>query len=190
MLETQQTSDPSHKAEAKPPLVVVAKNANALRLSAVDRKATWLGLSAGMPLANARAMLPALKVMTANEPADQKLLERIADWCDRFSPLVALDPPRGLLLDISGASHLHGGEQALLDQIRALLLKQGFAVRGAIAGTIVSARALAHYKDGWVVPSGDAANATAPLPIEALNLDPITTHALRRAGLRTIGQVA
>ncbi|MBI3676001.1 MAG: DNA polymerase Y family protein [Proteobacteria bacterium] len=189
-LETQQASDPSHKTGSKPPLVVVTKNANALRLSAVDRKATSLGLSAGMPLANARAMLPTLKVMTANEPADLKLLERIADWCDRFSPLVALDSPRGLLLDISGAAHLYGGEQAMLDRIRALLLNQGFAVRGAIAGTIVSARALAHYKDGSVVPSGDEASATAPLAIEALNLDPITTHALRRAGLKTIGQVA
>ena len=29
-----------------------------------------------------------------------------------------------------------------------------------------------------------------PLPVEALNLDAVTTHALRRAGLKTVGQVA
>jgi protein ImuB len=170
--------------------VVVDKIDNALRLSALDRKATSLGLSIGQPLANARAMLPALKVMTANAPADLRLLERIADWCDRFTPFVALDGPRGLLLDVTGASHLAGGEQALLDRVRESLRGQGFAVRGALAGTALAARALARYRDASVTPPGAEAAAIAPLPIEALNLDAVTTHALRRAGLKTVGQVA
>ena len=118
-----------------PPLVIAAKTDNAFKLTAVDRKATSLGLSAGMPLADARAMLPALKVMTANEPADFKLLERIADWCGRFTPFVALDPPRALLLDVTGATPLFGGEETLLADIRKRLFRQGFAVRGALAGT-------------------------------------------------------
>jgi len=171
-------------------LVVVAKVDNALRLSALDRKATSLGLATGMPLANARAMLPALKVMSANDPADRKLLERIADWCDRFTPFVALDGPRGLLLDVTGAAHLCGGEQALLDRIRKGLKKQGFAVRGAMAGTALAARALACFCDGIVVAPGEETKAIAPLPIEALGLDPVTTHAFRRAGLKTVGQVS
>jgi protein ImuB len=178
------------EAASAAPLVVVAKVDNALRLSAVDRKATSLGLAAGMPLANARAMLPDLAVATADEPADRKLLEQIADWCERFTPLVALDPPRALLLDIMGVAHLFGGEAAMLNQVRSSLAKQGFAVRGAIAGTTVAARALAHYKDGAIAPCGEEAVFVAPLPIEALNLDSVTTHALRRAGLKTVGQVA
>jgi hypothetical protein len=126
---------PSETVHEAPPLVVVAKVDNALRLSAVDRKATSLGLAIGQPLANARAMLPALKVVAANEPDDLKLLTRIADWCDCFTPYVALDGPRGLLLDVTGATHLFGGEQALLNRIRESLRAQGFAVRGAMAGT-------------------------------------------------------
>ena len=43
----------------------------------------------------------------------------IADWCDRFTPLVALDPPHGLFLDITGCAHLFGGEAALLQIARA-----------------------------------------------------------------------
>ncbi len=172
------------------PLVVVAKVDNALRLSALDRKATSLGLAIGQPLANARAMLPALKVVAANEPDDLKLLARIADWCDRFTPYVALDGPRGLLLDVTGASHLFGGEQAMLKRIRDGLQAQGFAVRGAIAGTATAARAFARYRDGTVIAPGEEATAIAPLPIAALNLDPVTTHAFRRAGLKTVGQAA
>jgi protein ImuB len=173
-----------------PPLVVVAKEKNALRLSALDRKATAQGLTIGQPLANARAVLPALKVMAANDGADRKLLERIADWCDRFTPFVALDPPRALLLDVTGATHLFGGEKALLDRILGTLRKQGFAVRGALAGTAMAARACARYCDGLVVAPGREMEIAAPLPVEALFLDPVTTHAFRRAGLKTIGQVA
>ncbi|MCC7479963.1 MAG: DNA polymerase Y family protein, partial [Hyphomicrobiales bacterium] len=178
------------QAVEAPPLVVVAKVDNALRLSAVDRKATFLGLAIGQPLANARAMLPALTVVAANEPDDLKLLTRIADWCDRFTPHVALDGPRGLLLNVTGAAHLFGGEQALLDRIRESLKAQGLAVRGAMAGTAVAARAFARYRDGAVIEPGEEAQMMAPLPVAALNLDHITTHAFRRAGLKTVGQVA
>jgi len=171
-------------------LVIVAKVDNALRLSAVDRKATALGLTIGQPLANARAMLPALKVVAANDPADLKLLTQIADWCDYFTPLVALDGPRHRLLDVTGVSHLFGGEKPMLDLIRNSLQAQGFAARGAMAGTAVAARALARYSDGTIVDSGEEEQAMRSLPVEALNLDVTTTHALRRAGLKTVKQVA
>ena len=147
-------------------------------------------MSVGQPLANARAMLPVLKAVTANEPADLKLLGRIADWCERFTPFVSPDPPRGLLLDVTGATHLFGGEQAMLNRIRTDLIAQGFAVRGAMAGTVLAARALARFRDGTVVAPGEEEKAIQSLPIDALNLDPVTTHAFRRAGLKTIGQAA
>jgi protein ImuB len=172
------------------PLVLVAKIDNALRLSAIDRKATSLGLTVGQPLANARAMLPALKAVVANDTADARLLTQIADWCDRFTPSVALDGPRHLLLDVTGASHLFGGEQAILNRIRTSLQAQGFIVRSALAGTALAARALACYRDGAVIASGEEEKAMTPLPVEALNLDAVTTHAFRRAGLKTVGQVA
>jgi protein ImuB len=177
-------------APSPDPLVVMAKVENALRLTAVDRKAAMLGLEPGMPLANARAMLPALKVVTADESADLKLLAHIADWCDRFTPFVACEPPDMLLLDVTGAAHLFSGEKPMLDQLREKLSRQGFVLRATIAGTAAAARALAHYKDGTIVPPGTEAAAVAPLPVEALNLDPVTTHAFRRAGLKTIGQVS
>ena len=159
-------------------------------LQALDRQATSLGLSVGQPLANARAMLPALEVSQIDETADAQLLNRIADWCDHFTPFVVLDGPRHLLLDVTGTSHLFGGEKAMLDRIRNGLQAQGFALRGALAGTAVAARALARYRDGAVIACGEEEQTMKPLPVEALNLDAVTTHALRRAGLKTVGQVA
>ncbi|HEX4533473.1 MAG TPA: DNA polymerase Y family protein [Rhizomicrobium sp.] len=174
----------------KRPLVIAGKVDNALRLTAVDTQAARLGLFAGKALADSRAMIPDIAVMRANEAVDTKLLEQIADWCERYTPFVALDAPHGLFLDITGAAHLFGGEQAMLAEIRRALTAQKFSVRLALAATAEAAHALSHYKDGAIVPPSQEPQAVAPLPTEALNTDPLIIHALKRAGLKTIGQVA
>ena len=115
--------------------------------------------------ATTRQRCPALTVVAENGPDDVKLLTRIADWCDRFTPHVALDGPRGLLLDVTGAAHLFGGEQALLNRIRESLKAQGFAVRGAMAGT---ARAQATPFAAWLRETTHTASGTATR-VNALN---------------------
>ncbi len=85
-----------------------------MRLSAVDAKAARLGLYPGMALTDARAMIPELSVHDADEKADMRLLERLADWCERYSPLVALDGKDGLLLDVTGVAHLFGGNKNIV----------------------------------------------------------------------------
>ena len=129
-------------------------------------------------------------IVPADEKADAALLEGIADWCDRFTPLVTLDAPDGLFLDITGAAHLFGGEAAMLAMVTQKIADQGFAVRGAIAGTSLSARALARFSPATIVPPGGEAAAMAPLPITALDCDDKILRALRHAGLKTIGMVA
>jgi protein ImuB len=172
------------------PLVVTVRASNALNLFAVDANAAKLSLRVGQPLANARAMVPSLFVVELDEAADRTLLEQIADWCDRFTPFVALDERDGLLLDITGAAHLFGGEKAMLAHVIALFRQQRFAVQAAIAGTAMAARALARFASGTIVEKQGEAERVAPLPVAALALDPAITHAFRRAGLKTIGQVA
>jgi protein ImuB len=178
------------RAQPEGPLVVAVKLGGALKLHAVDRRAERLGLACGMALADARAMVPNLTVVAANEQADLRLLERIAEWCDRFTPFIAPAPPQTLLLDVTGAAHLFGGERAMLDAMRSLLVKQGFTVRAALAGTAVAARALARECNGAIAEPGGEAAMVAPLSIDALLLDPFVTHGFRRAGLKTIGQAA
>src|SRR5262249_32267816 len=74
-------------ASADGPLVVVAPIKSALRITALNDAAARLRLKAGMELADARAMYPALAVQHADPDADKRLLEAIADWCDRYTPL-------------------------------------------------------------------------------------------------------
>ncbi len=170
--------------------MVAGRVNNALFVHALNRSAQRLGLYRGQPLANARAMIEMLAVVPADEKADLALLENIADWCDRFTPLVAADAPDGLFLDITGVAHLFGGEAALLENVTEKIAAQGFTVQAAIAGTSLSARALAHHANGAIARPGEDRAAIAPLPIAALDCGEETLRALKRAGLKTIAQVA
>ncbi|HQF31292.1 MAG TPA: DNA polymerase Y family protein, partial [Hyphomicrobiales bacterium] len=147
----------------------------AARLVALDRRARDLGLAPGLTLADARARVPELLAVAADPAADTGLLERLADDCERFTPLVALDLPAGLVLDITGCTHLFGGEAGLAAALRARLERAGLTARAAIAGTPEAARAAARFgrartDRAAIVPPGAEAAAARPLPVAALGL--------------------
>jgi len=171
------------------PLVIVAKIRSALRLAALDETAERLGLRAGQALADARAMIPALEVIDEDTVADSTLLEGLADWAERYTPLVALDLPDGLILDITGAAHLFSGEETLLTNLAARLHGQGFSVRAAIADTPSAAFAAARFGEMPIIPTGSARAALESLPLAALRLDHETISAMDRVGLKRIGQI-
>src|SRR5258705_4916878 len=165
------------------PCIVVAKQNNALLISALDDAAARLGLEPGLPLANARAICPQLQIFDADEAADAKALNAIAEWCDRFTPLVALDSPHCLCLDITGCVHLFGGEAAMMRLVCDVLTAQGFAVSAAIAGTSVCARTMTRHVHGRIVRAGEEVDAVRPLPVSALGTDDAIVTGFRRAQL-------
>ncbi len=169
------------------PLVVYGKRGNVELLTAVNDAAERLGLSPGLALAQARAMHPAIEAVAEDADADAGLLENIADWCLRYTPLVACDSPDGLLLDISGCVHLYGGEHELVADLGRRIEAAGFAYRLAIAGTIGAAWAAAHFGEPESYACGEERELLAPLPLAALRLAPATVAALARVGLKRIG---
>ncbi len=177
-------------AEAAPPLAVVAKIRNAQRIICLTASARALGLRSGEALADARARVPSLLAEEATPREDALLLGFVADWCDRYTPLVAIDGDDGLFLDITGCAHLFGGEEALLADALDRLERQGFAVRGAIADTPGAAWAVARYGDGGSIAPGQQEEALASLPLAALRLDREAVEGLERVGLSRIGDIA
>ncbi len=130
---------------------------------------------------------------------EARLLERLCDWCSRFTPLVALDCADGLMLDISGVAHLFGadllgGEAALIEDCRARLATQGLTVATGVAGNPRAAWALARFSPTKIAPEPLSDKAFArlfhDLPSAALGLDDKTVADLARAGLRRIGDIA
>lgn len=121
--------------------------------------------------------------------ADAQRLESIADWCQRYTPLVALDAPDGLLLDIAGCAHLFGGETALIGDMTARMSGFGFNVQAGVAGTIGAAWAAARHSQTGFVPPGGEGDFLPPLPLQALRLAEETVAGLRRVGFRRIGDL-
>jgi len=177
-------------APADGPRVVVASIKGAQQITALNDAAARLGLKAGLGLADARARYPSLPVVEADFEADRRILEAIADWCDRYTPLIGLDPPDGLLLDVTGCAHLFGGESALARDLLLRLKRQGFAVRAAVADTVGCAWGVARYGGQGIVPRGQTEAAALPLPIAALRVDAETVVGLKTAGLTCVADLA
>ncbi|MGU3494748.1 Y-family DNA polymerase [Xanthobacteraceae bacterium A53D] len=179
--------DAGAEAQPAPPLVVVETQRGAMRLVAADRRALGLGLTPGLALADARARVPDMMVAEADPYADRLLLERLADLCDRYSPMVALAGTDALVLDITGCSHLFGGEAGMAQDAAIRMAERGLTLRQAFADAPEAALALARFHRG---PIDDARAALHALPVAALGLPEDSATALRRAGLHTIGDLA
>ena len=169
-------------------LVTRARGAD--RLACVNREAAARGLQPGMGLADARALCPDLTARPADPAAAASALDALRRWALRYCPWVATDGPDGLMLDITGAAHLMGGEEALLENLVARLARTGFRARAAIADTRGAAWAVAHYGPGGIVPAGGTEQALMDLPLAALRLEPETTEGLERLGLRRVRDLA
>lgn len=185
---------PGEGADAAP-LALVSDTAHGPRIDAVNAAARAAGAAAGMRLADARALCPDIAVIPSDPAGDLACLEKLALWAQRWGPWSALDPPDGLLVDITGAAHLFGGEARLLGAVEAGFAGQGFAACAAIAPTAGAAWALAHFgtRPGGaraILGSGDdPLRWLGPLPVAALRLDGDVLTVLRRLGLKRIGDL-
>ena len=183
-----------HEADATP-LALIGETAHGPRIEAVNAAGLGAGAEAGMMLADARALCPQIATAPADPAGDLAFLETFALWAQRWGPWSALDPPDGVLVDVTGVAHLFGGEATLLAEARRLLAGRGLAVRAAIAPTAGAAWALAHFgtcsgREQAILPADeDAAMRLADLPVAALRLDGDVLLVLRRLGLRRIGDL-
>ncbi len=199
------------------PAATVAWSDNCPTLVALNPHARAIGLRVGMRLADAHALVPELVTAEVEPDADRALVEQIASWCDRYTPWVAVDPlgaalaapdarticgaggyggDAGLLLDVTGCSHLYGqgetGERALMADLVQRLSRHDFTCRAAMADTAGAAWALARFAETQAAlycPHNGQRDALAALPVDGLRLDPSTLETFLKLGLRRIGDL-
>ena len=174
------------------PLVLVGRDGRRRVVLAADAAAQAAGLRVGMPATKAQVLVPGLIIQNADRAADAAALERLALWMlQRFAPVVAPDPPDGIVIDSTGADHLHGGEAAMLATLIDRLVSVGIRARGAIADTWGAAHALARFaaRPAFISEPGAATADVAPLPIAALRLAPELVDALRVLGFERISDL-
>ena len=175
--------------EDAPPVVLVEKVKGALRLAAVDPAAARAGLTPGLTLADARARTPSLRTVAHRPDADAALLAHVLEDFGRFTPMIALDSPHGLMLDVTGCAHLFGGEAGLMQMVQTRAGRAGFKIQGALAGTPQVARALGRFGPGGRFEPGQDRDAARRLPVAALELSDKEEQALRRAGLKRLADL-
>lgn len=169
------------------PFVVSAPSHGRMVITAANALAKTHGIDKGSVVADARAMVPALQVMDDMPGLAGKLLKRLAEWCIRFSPYVAISLPDGLLFDATGCSHLWGGDQGYIAEINKRLTARGYHVRVAMADTLRAAWAIARFgKEPLIIEKGQHITALLALPPAALDPDTDTMDRLHKLGLRQI----
>src|SRR6266700_1807682 len=171
------------------PLALVGPVKNARLLIAINDAAARLGLRVGMSFADACAICPALDWAETAPQEDAHLLIAIAEWCERYTPLVGIHPPDGLIFDITGVAHLFGGEAGLARDLLARLKAQGFHARIGIADTVGGAWAAARHGKIPILPPAGTSEALASLPLSALRLAPEIRNGLVQLGLKTVGDI-
>ena len=197
------------------PVVFTVEGTHGLLIHAVTQAAAEHGARPGARLTDARALDPGLVAVLADPAGDAALVERLAKWAGRWSPLVEVDGD-GLRLDVSGVAHLFGGEEGLVRDIEQRFAQIDLSTRIAVAPTAAAAWALARFPSPrrgegdsaklsgvrglsvnrigrtpspYPLPDGerDLVEQLSSLHVSALRLDPDTIRTLQRLGLKTIG---
>lgn len=169
------------------PFAFAATERNRMVITAANAVADTQGIYPGMAAADAKAITTNLQVFDNLPGKEAKLLRQLGLWCIRYTPIVTVNLPNSLMLDISGCAHLWGGERGYLKEIVNKLRSSGYDARAAIADTIGAAWAVAHYgKTTPIIESGTQAQALLNLPPIALRLENNVLQKLQKLGLATI----
>jgi protein ImuB len=169
------------------PFILVTPTRGRVVITAANLLAEAQDVTVGMAAADAKAIIPDLQVIDDMPGQPAKLLKALGEWCIRYSPLIAIDMPNGLILDISGCTHLWGSEKDYLKEIVTRLISKGYNVRGAMADTVGTAWAVARFgRIKPIIEPGQQINALLNLPPAALRLDTLTLERMQKLGFYTI----
>lgn len=191
-LRRKSGASPAEAIPAETPLATALSDHGRKVIVAADAAAQAAGIRPGMTVTKARSLVPKLMVAAADPEGDLAALRRLALWCGRYSPFVAIDPPRGIWIDISGCAALFGGERALLKDLHRRVARVGYQLQIAVADTPGCAYAVARHVPAGrpiTIPPGDQREAMALLPIAGLRLEPAIVEGLRKLGFERVEQL-
>lgn len=174
------------------PMVLITRSGQREIITSACPLALELDLHPGMAAAHARALVSDLDLRDAEPEEDAAWLERLAlHALGHWTPTVAVSGHDGLWFDLTGTTHLFGGETRFCRRLLRFLSRLGFTASVAVAGTPGAAHALARYggESMILLPQGEEARALADLPLAALRLETGALNAAARFGLERIGDL-
>ncbi|RWK43788.1 DNA polymerase Y family protein [Mesorhizobium sp.] len=173
------------------PIVMLGRQGNRRLVLAADAAARAAGMRVGMPASKAQVLVPGLLSFDLDPAGDAAALERMALWSLRYAPIVAADRPDGLIIDTTGADHLHGGEDAMLEGLVSRMAASGIAAHAAVADSWGAAHAFARFlaRPTFIAPARQDAAIMCDLPIGALRLPSEIVEGLHTLGFERVGEV-
>jgi protein ImuB len=170
------------------PLAVVEEQHGIHRVLLADAAALAAGVMAGLSANAALALLPTLKLEERNPVREQQVLERLANWLERFSSFVSIADQNLLLLEIAGSLNLFGGLPSLRLAISRGLNGLGFSAAVAIAPTPLAATWLARAgRRVCIRATENLGPALRQLPLTCLHWPAGQRALLKGMGITTIG---
>lgn len=158
------------------------------RVLLANARAERLGITPGLSINAALALVPSLKLEERNAEEESRVLERLAAWAERFTSIVSIEPPDLLLLEIGGSLQLFGDIQALRQQVDSGLAAQGFTPAIAVAPTALGSIWLARAgRDFSIDDMRNIAGILSPLPLRCLEWPEPVRESLNGMGIYSIG---
>ena len=171
------------------PTAVYTQQAQAQQVVTPNPQAKQNGIYAGMSLAAAHTLNPALQVVVQDRAAESVYLERLAVAARRWTPAVAVLED-GLLLDIAASVRLYGGISSLAEQVRCWITHMTLAACVSLTPTPASAILSARAGKMLCVTTKDKIRAAMhDLPAQALITESKPHRLLVQLGIRTIGDL-
>lgn len=175
------------RSEQQPTVVLSAQ-----RVVCANDCASAQGIQSGMGSATVRALAAdqPVRLLERDKQAEQQCMHQLCSWAYSITPTLCTWLEDCLQLEIGGCLALHRGLQPLLEEINREVSRKGFSLRRGLAPTPKAAWLLS-FADGDAGLAIEQALEERLAPLPLVYLAPVTqgVDALRRAGLRTLGDV-
>ena len=148
------------------------------------------GITKGISISEANALIDDLTVVTYRYDQEVKRLHELAQWLYQKVANISLNEPSGLAIEVSGMMRFYGGLDGVVNEVKTLLFNQKVRASLATGFTPLAAQALA--KSPHPVICADHSNITdcvSKVDIEFAPFEPNVIEQLSRMGLKKIGDV-
>ena len=166
---------------------VVEPQKGHLRVVVANATALDQGVTPGLRLSAAQARSPALAVLNRSAEAERRELVSLACWAQRITPLVSLEPPQALVLEVGGSLRVWGGLDSIGKALNRELSRRRLTAHLCAAPTALAALWLARDGRKDVLSAKRLAGRLGTLPLRVTGWPQATRRLLKKMGLETVG---
>ena len=131
--------------------------------------------------------LEALAVLSRSAEAEHRELVSLACWVRRITPLVSLEPPQALVLEVGGSLKLWGGLDSIKEALNKELGRRRLTAHLCAAPTALAALWLARGGHEDVLSAKQLAGRLGALPLRVTGWPQATRRLLKKMGMGTVG---